>query len=239
MKTYAVLNITYDYILYNFFDKQKELLASKNDTTLYNLYNGDTCDFYIKPNDFFYKNDRQQQHLNKDIFNPSAYSVQNTSEMFKKFYHFIKIHYDKIKNYDYIIRCNSSTFLNFRVLQDVVNSLPVERCYAGRLLNNELVSGTCICFSRDVIEMIANTDIEVFNCEDVLDDVVIGSFICKKQSISPTSIEQYSFTGGSIPDNNTITQALTYPSIRVRNNQDRSIDVAVWNKLVEQYNAAS
>lgn len=235
-RTYAILNITFDYKLYNFFDKYKEKIAYKENVPIYNLYNGDSLTIIERCNDFFYVNESEYQ--NGKNFDPSNYNVKNMSEMFKKFYYFIKNNYNNLIQYDYILRCNSSTFLNHRKIKNIINNLPQTNCYAGKIVDSEpyMVSGTAMILSRDVIKLFYETNIDDIEINGIWDDVAIGRFLSIKNKIKPIPLSQYSFISGKIPGDEIVKISLNYPTVRVRNNNDREkIDCETWKKLFHYY----
>jgi hypothetical protein len=233
MNNFIVINATYRHKLYNFFDIIKNKIAYKEDIPIYNLYNGPNCDFIPQKNDYFLKN---KTSSNIENFNPSSYEVKDVYEMFQKFYFFINEKINELTQYDYIIRCNSSSFLNFKIIKQIIDQLPKSNCYAGVALNSVLVSGTCIFFSKDVLLKLAETPIENIPYTNNYDDVAIGNLIAGTYKISPIHIPQYNLSTGIIPNNDEILNALRYPTIRVRNNNNREhIDVHIWNELFKYY----
>lgn len=231
---YLVLNITYNHKLYNYFDIIKNKIAFKDGIDVYNLYNDNNLNFILQPNDFFYKN--VNSFVESNEFDAANYCVFNMHEMFLKFYTFLKDNIDLINNYDYIVRCNSSTFINFRRLHEIVETLPRANCYAGYKLNDILVSGTCCVFSKDVILKLIDTELDCIQYKDNYDDVAIGNLISNTHSIPPTNIEWYNFSSGITPTEQEIQTSLNYPIIRIRNNNSREeIDVDIWKRLFNLY----
>lgn len=236
MSNFIILNVTYNHKLYNFFDTIKSKLAFKENIPFYNLYNGIKQDFILQNTDYFFTN---KPYSNLNNFNPANYEVKHIHEMFQKFYFFIRENKKELNNYDFILRCNSSTFLNFKTIKQIIQQLPKTNCYAGVQLNRILVSGTCIFFSKDVLFKIADTDLQSISFENNYDDVTIGNLISDTYKIPPTHIPQYNFSSGNIPSDDEIKQSLLYPTIRVRNNNDREkIDVFIWNKLFKFYQSS-
>jgi hypothetical protein len=103
-----------------------------------------------------------------------------------------------IKQYDFIIRTNISTVLNYKLLYNHLNNMPKNKIYSGGVLfdlqwldekfgitDNTIqkyelkglyfFQGTCIVLSRDIIEfMLANSTQFI---HELIDDVSIGLFI--------------------------------------------------------------
>lgn len=228
--------ITYSHRLYNFFDQIKSKICYKEDIDYYNLYNDTQFDFIPRKNDFLYKNDTSVKQEN---FNPSCYDVSQCSEMFKKFYTFCKTR-ENLKDYDYVIRCNSSTFINFKELKSILKEFPQKNFYAGFVLpSTAVVSGTCAIFSKDVIEMLTSKNIEEYNFCGMYDDVAIAT--CMKQlQIQPHKLNHtyYSFNDRTtMPEELEIQESVKNAIIRVRNNFNREmIDTEIWSKLFYFYN---
>jgi hypothetical protein len=230
---YLVLNITYQHKLYNYFDCIKNKIAFKEDIDIYNLYNDVELDFIPQPNDIFYKNNTSTKI---EDFNPANCEVKGIYEMFKKFYYFIKNNLKIIEQYDYIVRCNSSTFINFNKLNKIINELPKENCYAGYMLNHILASGTCNIFSKDVIRKIAETDIEQIPYKNNYDDVAISNLLTETYKIFPVNVDLYNCSINRTPTEEEIKDALNHTIIRVRNNFNRELfDVQIWEMLFKQY----
>lgn len=230
---FLVLNITHHHKLYNFFDTIKNRLAFKENIELYNLYNDTELKFIPQLNDVFYKNDSSNEIQN---LNPADCNVKHVHEMFKKFYYFCKVNIELINRYDFIVRCNSSTFVNFKKIKELVNTLPTSNCYAGYKLNDVLVSGACNIFSKDIIARIVNTDIEEIPYRDNYDDVAIGNLLAGRYGIPPLHIDRYDLSNNIIPHSDEIAHALNYYTVRVRNNINREhFDVQIWNMLFTSY----
>jgi hypothetical protein len=232
---FLVLNITHQHKLYNYFDSIKNKIAFKEDIDIYNLYNDVNLNFIPQYNDAFYKNDSSEEIIN---LNPADCEVKHVYEMFKKFYFFIKYNLSLIAKYDFIVRCNSSTFINFRKLADVLKTLPTENCYAGYKLNNILASGACNVFSKDVIQKIAETDIEQIPYKNNYDDVAISNLLTETYNIFPLHIDRYDYSFNREPTDEEAIAAFNYPVTRIRNNVNRELfDVQIWEKLFKLYRA--
>lgn len=230
---FLVLNITHHHKLYNYFDIIKNKIAFKENIDIYNLYNDTKLNFLLQDNDVFYKNDCSDEITN---LNPADCEVKHVYEMFKKFYFFIRVNLSVIEQYDYIVRCNSSTFINFRKMTEILNGLPRENCYAGFKLNEILASGACNVFSKDVIRKIAETDIEQIPYKDNYDDVAISNLLTDTYKIYPQHIDRYDLSINRVPTEVEMESAISYPMVRVRNNVNRELfDVQIWEKLFKLY----
>ena len=120
---------------------------------------------------------------------PSGYTLKEdevlgadpsfTPGMFWKFYHACNDLLGAGAE-DYIVRVNSSTFLNFDVLaNEVIPSLPKERCLAGPYFQEPevpfpFVSGTVMIFSRDVIADLLTIPVDHPIIPKFYDDAVIS-----------------------------------------------------------------
>ena len=108
------------------------------------LYNGKLPDGYTLKQD--------ERNLEIEEANPG---------MFLKFKNALKEIY-ATQNPDYILRCNASTFINFKKLQYMFSKLPKEKCIAGPFIYatnyielDTFCQGTCIIFSNDVAKRLA------------------------------------------------------------------------------------
>ena len=91
----------------------------------------------------------------------------------------------RLKEFDYVLRTNLSSFYVFPRLLNFVKTLPKYRCYCGvqlylpethlGLIN--FVSGAGILLSRDLAQMLINEKDKIFKInKDLPDDVLIGYF---------------------------------------------------------------
>jgi hypothetical protein len=140
MSFYVFIITSRDNPLYGEFDKMRRLVLEHHGIPHKFLINGALPEGYQFAPD--------EQYFEDASFTPG---------MFWKFFHGCK---DLLANGacpDYIIRVNSSTFLNFDVIKrDIIPRLPKERCLAGPFFKEPhspipFVSGTVMIFSRDVI----------------------------------------------------------------------------------------
>lgn len=82
--------------------------------------------------------------------------------------------------YDYIIRCTSSTLIDFEKLPVLLNYLPKQRCHAGRFLWNDYgvyMSGPCMVFSKDVAKKFAEKETYHERVFEHSDDVMISQAV--------------------------------------------------------------
>jgi len=98
----------------------------------------------------------------------------------------------KLKDYDYVLRTNLSSFYVFSRLLDFLNTLPRQNCYCGVPLYipadwypkfgyMNFISGAGIILSSDLAEMLVRGKEEIFKFNTELpDDVLIGWFFQQK-----------------------------------------------------------
>jgi hypothetical protein len=134
--------------------------------------------------------------------------------------------------FDYLLRTNSSTYINKSLLSDYVNNLSQSTYYGGFLGKSGedyFVSGTCILLSRDAIELICNDPAWEYDC---IDDVAISRsmkrFGIKPQSFSRLDIE----TSEQLKaiDTQALQSAFV---IRCKGLSDRDHDIAAMHRIHE------
>lgn len=112
------------------------------------------------------------------------------------------------KKYDFVIRTNISTIINFKNLYKEINLLPKNEVYTGGhvlnlqwldissgIFNNryfglDFVSGTCILMSYDVVSNLL--DNKLYLKHNLIDDVAIGLFIRDFYPKIYSNVNQYS-----------------------------------------------
>jgi hypothetical protein len=211
----CTLVLTYDTPLYNHFDKIKRSYLEKRNEDFYFVYNGtDTT-----------KHNPNNRELNyfSDVRQHAGIPV-----MYLKFIKLIQS--GLLNDYDFIIRVNSSTFLNLDIIKQKLSELK-DNVYMGFFDPAwHFVSGACIIFSQDMLQLLGrNFDSVNFYKED---DVVIGD-IMSAQNAKKTYLDRYCLHNlTTIPTEEEIKTALTYPQIRVWNPHDRmTIDTGIWDKI--------
>jgi len=219
--------MTYDDPLYNHFDKIKRAYLEKNNEDYYFVYNGTDNS----------KNDLSKRSLNyySDIHNEGGIPV-----IYLKFINLIQS--GIFNNYDFIIRVNSSTFINMDIIREKLATLK-DNIYMGFFDPAwHFVSGACIIFSQDMLQLLAKN----FNTVNYFkeDDVVIGD-IMTSQNVNKTYLDRYCLHNlTAVPSEEEIQKALTYPQIRIRNHLNNQgiyegmgsknraiVDVGIWNKI--------
>jgi hypothetical protein len=218
--------LTYDNDLYNYFDNIKRKYLDHKKEEYYFVYNGtDHSKHALEEKTYNYFS---------DVSHPSGIPV-----MFDKFVDVIKS--GLLDEYDYVIRVNSSTFINMDIIRNFLEDKPRSNIYAGFFHPNwHFVSGACIIFSRDVLQVLANNANRVNKNQE--DDLAIADAM-RWCNVPKTYLDRYCFeshiqdTHITVPDDNTIAEALKYPQIRVRNNSNRElIDKGIWNSIAKKLN---
>jgi len=216
----CTLVMTYDAPLYNYFDNIKRAYLKQENANYFFVYNGiDTT-----------KHDLANHNYNfiAEITYPCSKPV-----MFNKFVDVIRS--GIIDEYDFIIRVNSSTFIDInRVRQELETK--DNNVYMGFFFPDwNFVSGACSIFSRDVLKKISD-NAHLANPQHE-DDLVIGE-IMYRSNVPKTYLDRYCFesniqdTHTTVPSEETIRKALTYPQIRIRNNSNRElIDRGIWDLI--------
>jgi hypothetical protein len=190
------------------------------------LFNGEL------PNNYVLKNDeRLLAHTDKSC----------KPYMFLKFKNMLKEIYDNI-NPDYILRCNSTTFINFKRLFSLIITLPKEKliagpycCFYGQKDINVFCQGTNIIFSNDVAKRLAydsnenNPKIFEFD-DDAAIDFLVRDYVQKHDlSFYTLRIENFSV----IPKLYDIIIKPNHLFFRVKNNVPNrfEIDYEIWKIL--------
>lgn len=217
--------MTYKTDLYDHFDRIKRKYLETKDVDYYFLYNG-TDNSLSNP---------KEHNLN-------YYSVCSTPSgipvMWDKFIAFIS---ENVGKYDYIIRENSSTFVNVdRVIEEIKLHRDREDLYMGYIYTfdhtGSFASGGAIVFSDITLQKLSEINNRIVHYPRIEDDVLIGMILRQELSILPTFLDRFRFECFQkneevmIPPEEVIEEALTYPQIRIRNDNDRDIiDKGIWN----------
>jgi hypothetical protein len=120
------------------------------------------CSFYKIPVFFLFNGELPKDYILKNDERLLAHTDKSSRPyMFLKFKNMLKEIFD-IANPDFILRCNSSTFINFKRLFSLVETLPREKLIAGPFYYatgftylNLFCQGTNIFFSNDVAKRLA------------------------------------------------------------------------------------
>lgn len=213
--------LTYDTPLYNQFDYFKRKYLENRNTDYYFVYNGTDISKHNLAN-------RTINYFSEEK-HPAGIPM-----MFRKFIEIIKS--GLLDEYDFVIRSNSSTFINIDVIKEILQT-KTTKLYMGKCEIDDpspnFVSGTCTIFSADTLKLLAENSDTVNHYRE--DDVVIGQ-IMKNLGIPATYLPWYEFfnyTVDSIPDTDLITEALKQSHIRIMNPLNREIiDIAIWKTIM-------
>jgi hypothetical protein len=234
----CVVVLTYKSDLYDHFDRIKRKYLETKDVDYFFLYNGtDKSLSNPKEHNLNYYSDFQH------------YENPTVPVMWDKFMAFIS---ETAGKYDYIIRVNSSTFVNVdSVIEKIIQHSDKEDLYMGHFngglcrqcrsnsvdvdgKEGEFASGACIVFSNATLEKLLEVN-KIFkhNPEARMreDDVLIGLAVREVLKIPLTYLDWYYFGDQTtVPPEKIVEEALTYPQIRIRNNANRDlIDKSIWN----------
>ncbi len=226
--------MTYKTDLYNHFDRIKRKYLETKDVDYYFLYNGTDKSL----------NNPKEHNLNyySDSYHPSGVPV-----MWDKFIAFIS---ETTGKYDYVIKVNSSTFVNVdKVIEKIEQHSDKEDLYMGYVSEEvqdqfagKFASGALAVYSDTTLKKLLEVS-KIFkhNPEARMreDDVLIGLALKKVLKIPLTSLDRYDIADApvdkkykrfTVPSNEDIEEALTYSHIRIRNDFDRDlIDKGIWN----------
>lgn len=217
--------LTQDYPLYNFFDKiKREYLESRGEDFLF-VYNGTDSSKHNIAN-------KTYNYLSKDY----EYNSGGIPVMVEKF---IAVANSRLLDeYDFIVKTNSSTFVNLDVIRHLLRDVYKE-LYMGFFHPDwNFCSGACTIFSKDVFQELKTIPF-LINKNSAEDDVVIGRLM-QKCHIPKTFLPRACFeshiqdTHITVPPIEVVAEALKQPQIRVRNNSNREvIDIGIWNHIAQ------
>lgn len=187
-----------------------------------------------------FDNFRKEYFIRKNIHHMFVYNSSKIFDMYKVFIEMLQSN-SSLLDYDYIVRVNSSTFLNIPILENILKELPSENCYAGYfggIINNnrlpvtpnDFISGTCIVFSKDVLKKLINIPIQNFNKED---DLVYFDFM-RQFNIPRTFIPMYWYDNNILPALEELKTVLQkFPLVRIKNKNRETIDIPIWKNIVD------
>jgi len=218
------LTLTIDTPFYNFFDDIKREYLRKNGEDFLFVYNG--------------KNRAEDDNTIINYNSESNYNGTGIPVMFDKFIYSLE-HENKLEKYDFVIKCNSSTFVNVDVIRDVLKSYSSEEhLYLGNFNDSwNFCSGACCIFSRKTLKLLIDNKKKV-NYENMPDDVAIGETL-KACGVDKTFIHNTTnyINLVEVPPHENIYEAFKSPWIRVRNDHNREvIDKAVWSQISSALN---
>lgn len=141
-----------------------------------------------------------------------------------------------VSQYDYIVRVNASTYIQFSELFSLLGSWPKQGAAGGYLLTQgilalrldrfQFISGMCMVFSSDVAAHLQGLPLNLDVYAKSYDDVVV-SYMIREVVTSWIHVPFVFYTG----DRLRLPRALEGPFHRVRHT-DRNNDVLVWRELL-------
>lgn len=131
----------------------------KNDIKFFYIeYKQDIVDDVVEINDFIY------------IQGNELPLIPNTLNKALKAIEYINIKYA----YDYIIHTNLSSIWNIPVLLSLYENIPRDNFFGGHYLFNRFITGTGIFISKDLITLLLNLDVNMYNYEN---DIAISNYM--------------------------------------------------------------
>lgn len=136
--------------------------------------------------------------------------------------------------FDYILRTNSSTYVNLKMLEDFVQGLPSEGYYGGttwRAHGVDYVTGTSILLSRDLVKHVAYDPEWNF---DVIDDLAVGMSMARAEII-PKPIPRIDIcSSGDLAALDPVVLASSF-IVRCKGLEDRQHDIRAMQRVHELY----
>lgn len=139
-------------------------------------------------------------------------------------------HYD----FDYLLRTNSSTYINTQSLLRYIDELPGCSYYGGFIGQHrgvDYVSGTCTLLSRDVVDMICTDP----NWEyDYIDDVAIGRSL-NRAGVKPQFFSKLDILNDAELDSLGIEDLMSVFVIRCKGTESRDHDLKAMHRVHDLY----
>jgi hypothetical protein len=184
----------------------------------------------------------QGYQLQPDEYVLEADSTEPQPYMFLKFKYALQNIFNSGSNPDYVLRCNATTFINFKGLSSLFSRLPKEKLIAGRYIwaiahsdFDVYCQGTNIIFSGDVAKRIAfddNTNHPAVTkyADDIAIDFLTRDYAYKQDLSVFTSVYVHFKTIPKIYD---LYIDCTHVFFRVKNDcpQRTEIDLEIWKML--------
>jgi hypothetical protein len=153
-----------------------------------------------------------------------------------------------IHTYDYVIRLNLSTYINIKKLLKFLELAPREKYAAGYTMCFQIpdwsispvnpvhfISGTCMIFSRDVVEYFVTLPYDTPVLYEHNDDVVL-SHISKELTSKLTHIPMVFLENENYPSSKQIEECMIF---RIKHHLDRNKDINHWVYLMSQIDMIS
>lgn len=233
---FIILNLTVDCEPFREFDRIKRTYYRDKNVDFKFLYNGEEgCNFTPDKEDVMYDiglSDKYQHSLDTIPF----YNNAGIPMMLFKFLEEIKKpEYDE---YDYIVRTNSSTFINVDKLKNVLETAKIpSNSYIGWPNDNmpgiSYMSGIMIVIPQQLRRIINATDVSsvAFHC----DDVAIGIIAEQMCSAIPYNLDR-SLICSFVESENKVTEELIKNNLAIRIRRadlvrNNEVDKKVWQKI--------
>ena len=168
-------------------------------------------------------------------------STEPNPWMFLKFKYALQNIFSK-SNPDFILRCNATTFINFKRLGELIFRLPREKCIAGPFLFTTgfpdvgvFCQGTNMFFSNDVAKHIAFDDNEKeLAVLEYADDIAIEIITRKYAYKQDLTLFTARFTGNkTVPKFYDLIIDCSHVFFRIKNEGENryEIDIELWKML--------
>ena len=180
--------------------------------------------------------------LQQDEFVLETDSTDAHPYMFLKFKYALQNIFNSGSNPDYVLRCNATTFINFKGLSSLFSRLPKEKLIAGPFIHatacpnlDVFCQGTNIVFSGDVAKRLAFDDNIEHPAVKIFADDIALDFLTRdyayKQDITLNTARFVHFK--TIPKIYDLYIDCTHVFFRVKNDcpQRTEIDLEIWNML--------
>lgn len=123
-------------------------------------------------------------------------------------------------SWDLIFITHSSSYVNIELLKKMADTLPIEKCYAGSLVNNSFLSGSGFWLSRDVANILINqlNDIPI-----VKSDVMISELIASK-GVKLINLPRFDYEAMNYPEQVKNYYHIRFNNLSPRGNQPQNIE---------------
>jgi hypothetical protein len=138
--------------------------------------------------------------------------------------------------FQYLLRTNTSTYINRKLLAEFVEGLPEERYYGGFIGESggvRFASGACTLLSRDAIEMIVADPQWEYN---IIDDVAIGRSM-NRRGVGVQPISRVDVLDDKDLDDLDIDRLRSTFVVRCKGIQNREHDVIAMHRVHSLYQA--
>jgi hypothetical protein len=172
-KLLLIFFISFGIPIYDKLIEYRKLILEKYDLPYINIINGPLPDNYeLQGNDFHY---------------PEAGMIPQIAIQFLQ-----TIRKINIKDYDYVLRVNCSTYVNIPLWLEAIKTFPKEKFVGGKIWAVKVFffSGTAIIFSGDVLQYLCQDRfmesplLTKFADDQLIEEIFIESYATNKQNIT-------------------------------------------------------